>query len=105
MRKMGFLTLLIMATLLFTLAFPAAAAGPKTPTPAPTPAATPAPNPTAAPVPEKHPHIDEALEHMRQAKHELETAAHDFKGHRVKSIEHLDQAIREAEECLKADRD
>ena len=29
MKKIGFLTLLIMATLLFTLAFPAAAAGPK----------------------------------------------------------------------------
>jgi hypothetical protein len=54
-------------------------------------------------VPEKHPHIDEALEHMRAAKHELETAAHDFKGHRVKSLDHLQQAIQEAEECLKAD--
>ena len=104
MRKIGFLTLLIMATRLLPWAFPAAAAGPKpAPTPAPAVAATPAPTANAAPVPEKHPHIDEALEHMRAAKHELETAAHDFKGHRVKSMEHLDQAIHEAEECLKAD--
>ena len=101
MRKIGFLTLLIMATLLFALAFPAAAAGPKTPaTPAPAPAATPAPHPVAAPVPERHPHIDEALEHMRAAKKQLESAEHDFEGHRVKSIEHLDQAIREAEICM-----
>lgn len=106
MRKIGFLTLLVMATLLLTLAFPAAAAGPKpAATPAPAVAATPAPTANAAPVPEKHPHIDEALEHMRAARHELETAAHDFKGHRVKSMEHLDAAIHEAEECLRADHD
>jgi len=106
MRKIGFLTLLIMATLLLTLAFPAAAAGPKpAPAPAPAVAATPVPTATATPVPEKHPHIDEALEHMRAAKHELETAAHDFKGHRVKSLEHLQQAINQAEECLKVDAD
>jgi len=36
---------------------------------------------------------------MRAAKHELEVAAHDFDGHRVKSVEHLDQAIHEAEIC------
>lgn len=99
MRKIGFLTLLIMATLLFTLAFPAAAAGPKTPA-APVPAAAPAPTPHAAPVPERHPHIDAALEHMRAAKKELESAEHDFQGHRVKSIGHLDQAIKEAEICM-----
>ena len=101
MRKIGFLTLLIMATLLFALAFPAAAAGPKTSTtPAPAAAATPAPHPVAAPVPERHPRIDEALEHMRAAKKQLESAEHDFGGHRVKSIEHLDAAIREAEICM-----
>jgi hypothetical protein len=36
---------------------------------------------------------------MRGAKHELETAEHDFHGHRVKAIEHLNQAIHEAEVC------
>jgi hypothetical protein len=100
MKKIGFLTLLIMATLLFTLAFPAAAAGPKAPaTPAPAVAAAPA-APAVAPVPERHPHIDEALEAMRNAKHHLETADHDFDGHRVKAIEHLNQAIHEAEICM-----
>jgi len=81
MKKLGFLTLLIMATLLLTLAFPAAAAGPKTAVaPAPAVAAAPA-APAVAAVPERHPHIDEALESMRAAKHHLETAEHDFDGH------------------------
>jgi hypothetical protein len=101
MKKIGFLTLLITATLVFTLAFPAAAAGPKAPA-APAPAAVVAPPApaNAAPVPERHPHIDEALESMRAAKHHLETAEHDFDGHRAKAIEHLNQAIHEAEICL-----
>jgi hypothetical protein len=100
MKKIGFLTLLTMATVLFTLAFPAAAAGPKAPVaPAPAVAAAPA-APAVAPVPERHPHIDEALESMRAAKHHLESAEHNFDGHRAKAIEHLDRAIREAEICL-----
>ena len=97
MKNIGFVTLLIVATLLFTLAFPAAAAGPKAPA-APV-AAVPATVPAAA-VPERHPHIDEALEAMRSAKHHLEIAEHDFDGHRVKAIEHLNQAIHEAEICM-----
>jgi hypothetical protein len=101
MKKIGFLTLLITATLLLTVAFPAAAAGPKAPAPAaPLVAAAPAPAPAAAAVPERHPHIDEALESMRAAKHHLESAEHDFDGHRAKAIEHLDRAIREAEICM-----
>jgi hypothetical protein len=99
-KKIGFLTLLIMASLLFTLAFPAAAPGPKVlAAPAPAVAAAPA-APAVAPVPERHPHIDEALESMRAAKHHLETADHDFEGHRMKAIEHLDKAIHEAEICM-----
>jgi hypothetical protein len=95
------MTLLITATLLFTLAFSAAAAGPK-PAAVPVPAAAAVPA-TPAPVatPERHPHIDEALEHMRAAKKELESAEHDFEGHRVKSIDHLNQAMHEAEICMK----
>jgi hypothetical protein len=91
MKKIGFLTLLITATLLLTLAFPAGAAGPKAPA---------VPVVVAAAVPERHPHIDEALESMRAAKHHLESAEHDFGGHRAKAIEHLDRAIREAEICM-----
>ena len=96
MKKISFLTLLIMATVLFSLAFPAAAAGPK---PAP-PAPAVAPAAPAAPAPDRHPHIDEALESMRAAKHQLEIAEHDFDGHRTRSIEHLNQAIHEAEICM-----
>ena len=99
MKKIAFMTLLITATLLFTLAFSAAAAGPKAPA-APVPAAAAPAAPAPAATPERHPHIDEALEHMRAAKHELEVAEHDFQGHRVKSIEHLDQAMHEAEICM-----
>ncbi|HTT22460.1 MAG TPA: hypothetical protein VMG82_26270 [Candidatus Sulfotelmatobacter sp.] len=95
MKKIAFTGLVITAMLLLTLAFSAAAAGPKAPA-APLPAAAPAP----AATPERHPHIDEALEHMRAAKHELEVAEHDFDGHRVKSIDHLNQAIDEAEICM-----
>ena len=51
-------------------------------------------------MPERHPHIDEALESMRAAKKHLESAEHDFHGHRVKAIEHLNQAIHEAEICM-----
>ncbi|MGA9687695.1 MAG: hypothetical protein WBQ81_13145 [Candidatus Sulfotelmatobacter sp.] len=98
MKKLGFLTLLITALLLLTLALTAAAAGPKPPAPAV--AAAPASPAIAAPAPmPPHPHIDEALEAMRVAKHHLETAEHDFHGHRVKAIEHLDAAIHEAEIC------
>jgi hypothetical protein len=100
MKKIGFITLLILATLLLTLAFPAAAAGPKSPAPpvpgAPAIAAVPAP---AALPAEHHPEIHAALEAMRNAKHHLESAAHEYAGHRVKAIEHLDQAIKEAEIC------
>ena len=94
MKKIGFFSLLITIALTLTLAFPAAAASP-----VPVAAAVPAPA-AASPAPERHPHIDEALESMRAAKHHLESAEHDFDGHRAKAIEHLDRAIHEAEICM-----
>ncbi len=100
MKKIGFFSLLITIALTLTLAFPAAAASPKAPaSPVPVAAAAPAPA-AASPAPERHPHIDEALESMRAAKHHLESAEHDFDGHRAKAIEHLDRAIHEAEICM-----
>jgi hypothetical protein len=98
MKKIGFLTLLILATVLLTLVFSAAAAGPKGPA-QPAAAAAPAPAAAAAP-PEPHPEIHAALEAMHNAKDHLEHASHDYHGHRVKAIEHLDQAIHEAEICM-----
>jgi hypothetical protein len=101
MMKIGFLCLLMTASLLLTLAFPVAAAGPKTPSAPAAPVAAAAPLALiAAAVPERHPHIEEALESMRSAKHHLESAEHDFRGHRAKAIEHLDRAIHEAEICM-----
>lgn len=98
LKKIGLLTLLIVVMVLFTLAFSAAATAPKAPaTPTAAGAALPA-TPAAAP-PEEHPHIHQALESMREAKHHLESAEHDFHGHRAKAIEHLNQAIHEAEIC------
>lgn len=98
MKKIGFVTLLVTATLLLTLALPVSAAGPKA---APAVAAAPVPASPAvvAPPAPPHPHIHAALEAMREAKHQLESAAHDYHGHRVKAIEHLDAAIHEAEIC------
>jgi hypothetical protein len=99
MKKIGFLTLLITATLLLTLALPVGAAGPKAPA-APVPAAAAAPMAAAAPAAMPGtPRIDDALQAMRAAKHQLEIAAHEYQGHRIKAIEHLDRAIHEAEIC------
>jgi hypothetical protein len=92
----------IAGTVVVTLALssvimqPKASAAPAVPAPAVAAVAAPVP----AATPDRHPHIDEALEHMHAAKHELEIAEHDFGGHRVKSIEHLDASIHEAEICL-----
>ncbi len=99
MKKIGFLTLLITAMFLLALTFPVAAAGPKAPVAAvPVVAAAPA---VAAPAPmPPHPHIAEGLQAMQSAKHHLEMAEHDFHGHRTKAIEHLNQAIHEAEICM-----
>jgi hypothetical protein len=43
------------------------------------------------------PHMRRALEHLRAARAELETAEHDKGGWRVRAIENTDRAIRETE--------
>ena len=96
MKRIGFLSLVILAMLLLTLAFsaaasPRAAAGPVAAAPA-SPAAAPTPMPP-------HPRVHEAIEEMRHAREHLEHAEGEFHGHRAKAIEHLDAAIHEAEEC------
>lgn len=98
MKKIGFLTLLVLVTVLLTLAFSAAAGGSKA-SAASAPAVV-APTPAVAtPTPAPHPHITEGLEAMRAARHHLEAAVPEFHGHRAKAIEHLDMAIHEAEIC------
>jgi hypothetical protein len=57
----------------------------------------------ALPAYEPHPEIRAALEALHNAKAHLEEAAHDFHGHRVEAIKHVDAAIHEAEICMHED--
>ncbi|MGB8987655.1 MAG: hypothetical protein WCC37_13740 [Candidatus Sulfotelmatobacter sp.] len=97
MKRIGFLSFVILAMLVFTLAF-SAAASPKAPAAAV--AAAPA-SPAAAPAPvPPHPRVEHALEAMHSAKEHMEHAEGEFHGHRAKAIEHLNAAIHEAEICM-----
>jgi hypothetical protein len=99
MKKIGFLSLLIMTMLLISLALPVGAAGPKGPA-APV-AAAPASPAAAAPAPmPPHPRVEHALEALRSARDHMANAEGEFHGHRAKTIEHIDAAIHEAEICM-----
>lgn len=67
-----------------------------------TPAAAPAPQVVKGA--EQHPHIRAALRELREARRELETAAHDFGGHRKEAIEAVDNAIKQLEQALQYDK-
>ncbi|HEY6351651.1 MAG TPA: hypothetical protein VI636_19800 [Candidatus Angelobacter sp.] len=67
--------------------------------------------PANAPVPqgkgykgEQHPHIRAAIRELREARRELETAAHDFGGHRKEAIEAVDNAIKQLQDALQYDK-
>jgi hypothetical protein len=90
MKKIGFLTLLITAVFLLTLAFPAGVAGPMAP----------ASVSAAAPAMPPHPRVEHAIEALRSARDHMEHAEGDFHGHRDKTIGHIDAAIHEAEICM-----
>jgi hypothetical protein len=53
---------------------------------------------------EQHPHIKAAIHELEEAKRELQTAAHDFGGHRVEAIEAIDNALKQLREALKYDK-
>jgi hypothetical protein len=54
---------------------------------------------------EEHPVIDESIRQLEHVKGNLEhKAAHDFKGHRVAAIRHIDQALHELHAALEADK-
>jgi hypothetical protein len=53
---------------------------------------------------ERHPHIRAAIRELQEARHELETAAHDFGGHRKEAIEAVDNAIKQLREALEYDK-
>lgn len=77
-----------------------------------TPGAISAATPANAPTPqvlkgskgEQHPHIRAAIRELREARRELETAAHDFGGHRKEAIEAVDNAIRQLQQALEYDK-
>lgn len=47
--------------------------------------------------PEAQPEMRAAVEHLREAQKNLQSASHDKGGHRVKALEHVRQAIAEVE--------
>jgi hypothetical protein len=53
---------------------------------------------------ERHPRIRGAIRELREAKKELETAAHDFGGHRVEAVEAINVAIKQLEKALEYDK-
>jgi hypothetical protein len=53
---------------------------------------------------EQHPHIRAALQELREAKQELQTAAHDFGGHRKEALESVDNAIKQLNLALQYDK-
>jgi len=53
---------------------------------------------------EPHPHIRGAIKELQAARKELETAAHDFGGHRVEAIRAVDAAIVQLREAQKYDK-
>jgi len=53
---------------------------------------------------ERHPHIRAAIRELKEARHELETAAHDFGGHRKEAIEAVDAALKQLQQALEYDK-
>jgi hypothetical protein len=53
---------------------------------------------------EPHPHIHAAIHELKEAKKELQTAAHDFGGHRAAAVKACDEAVTQLETALKFDK-
>jgi len=54
---------------------------------------------------EPHPHIRSALVELTAARKELQTAAHDFGGHRVEAMRAVDNAIKQLRLAQQYDKD
>src|SRR5580700_11374810 len=52
-------------------------------------------NANTAPPPEPHPHIRAAINELREARNELQHAAHDFCGHRVEAMRDTQAALNQ----------
>lgn len=61
-------------------------------------------NAQPAPPPEPHPHIRAAVEELREARRELQTAARDFCGHRAEAVEATNAALKQLQLALECDR-
>jgi hypothetical protein len=53
---------------------------------------------------EEHPHIEAAIKALETAKQHLQTATHDFNGHRAKALDHVNAALEECRDALKVDK-
>lgn len=53
---------------------------------------------------EHHPHIRSAIRELQDAKRELQTAAHDFGGHRVEALRACDEAIHQLQLAIQYDK-
>jgi hypothetical protein len=53
---------------------------------------------------EHHPHIRAAIKELEEAKRELQTAAHDFGGHRADAVRACDEAIHQLQLALQYDK-
>ncbi len=53
---------------------------------------------------EHHPEIAAAMTHLREAKQNLEHAAHDFGGHRSNALKHVNEALEECRLALEFDK-
>jgi hypothetical protein len=53
---------------------------------------------------EPHPHIHAAINELMAARKELQTAAHDFGGHRADAVRAVDNAITQLREAEKYDK-
>jgi len=53
---------------------------------------------------EHHPHIRGAIHELEEARKELQTAAHDFGGHRADALRSVDEAIHQLQLALQYDK-
>ncbi len=113
--RVSLLALAFAATLLLSNAYTAKAApaGSAPAVAAALPAAPVVAEPAAAPASfqdrddrrrEQHPHIRQAIRELNEAKRELQTAAHDFGGHREEAVRACDEAIRQLQQALQYDK-
>jgi hypothetical protein len=56
------------------------------------------------PLQAKHPHMNAAKLKLEEAKNQLQKAEHDYNGHRTKAVGLVEQAIKEINEGIAAEK-